>query len=251
MSCDTDDLVTRYIAVWNEPDAARRRERVAELWGEHGQSLQRVLDPRGIDAITARIATSYDKWVAGRDFEFRLSGTPQAHHDAVLCNWAMGPRGGAEVVSLGLSFLLLDGHGTLHSDLQFVEPPSTATRDQLALVERYVGVWNEGNGWRRLDRVATLWSERGEHVNPQQVHAGHDAITAEAARVYAMCGAQGQRFRCAGRVDGHHDAVRMDWELLDRDGTNVLAAGTNLLLLEADGQLQRDLQFDAPAQRLN
>ena len=250
MTIDTDALVARYIAVWNEPDAQRRRERVAELWGDSGQSLQRVLDPRGIDAITARVATSHDKWVVGRDFDFRLVGKPQAHHDAVLCNWAMGPRGGDEVVSLGLSFLLLDAHGLLHSDLQFVEPPPAPTPDQLALVERYVAVWNESDGMRRLDRVATLWSERGEHVNPQQAHAGCHEITAEAARVYAMCGARGQRFRCAGRVDGHHDAVRMDWELLDRDGASVLAAGTNLLLLEADGRLQRDVQFDALAQRL-
>src|SRR6185369_962945 len=119
MTLDTDSLVTRYIAVWNEPDAQRRRERVAELWGDSGQSLPRVLDPRGIDAISARVAASHDKWVAGRGFEFRLSGTPQAHHDAVRCNWAMGPRGGGDVVSLGLSFLLLDAHGLLHSDLQF------------------------------------------------------------------------------------------------------------------------------------
>jgi hypothetical protein len=250
MSFDTDRLVTRYIAVWNETDAQRRRERVAELWGDGGQSLQRVLDPRGVDAITARVAASHDKWIAGRGFEFRLSGVPQAHHDAVLCNWAMGPRGSDEVVSLGLSFLLLDADGRLHSDLQFVEPPSPPTREQTALVERYVAVWNDNDGMRRLDRVATLWSERGAHVNPQQVHMGTAEITAEAARVYAMCGAQGQRFRCAGRVEGHHGAVRMDWELLDRDGTSVLAAGTNLLLLEADGRLQRDVQFDAPAQRM-
>ena len=251
MTFDTDTLVARYIAVWNEADGARRRERVAELWGHSGQSLQRVLDPRGIDAITARVAASHDKWVAGRDFEFRLSGVPQAHHDAVLCNWAMGPRGSAEVGSLGLSFLLLDAHGQLHSDVQFGEPPPEATREQLELVERYVAVWNEGNAGRRLDRVATLWSERGAHVNPQQLHAGHDAITGEAARVYAMCGSKGQRFRCSGRVDGHHDAVRMDWELLDADTTSSLAAGTNLLLLAPDGRLQRDVQFDAPAQRLS
>ena len=251
MTLDTDSLVARYIAVWNEPDGARRRERVAELWGETGQSLQRVLDPRGIEAITARIAASHDKWVAGRNFEFRVSGVPQQHHDVVLCNWAMGPRGGAEVVSLGLSFLLLDAQGTLHSDLQFAEPPSAPTQQQLALVERYVAVWNESDGMRRLDHVATLWSERGEHVNPQHAHLGWHEITAEAARVYAMCGARGQRFRCAGRVDGHHDAVRMDWQLIDRDGSSVLAAGTNLLLLQADGRLQRDVQFDTPAQRLS
>jgi hypothetical protein len=247
----SNDLVARYIAVWNEPDRARRRERVAGLWGEHGQSLQRVLDPRGIDAIAARVALSYDKWIAGRGFGFRASGSPQAHHDAVMCNWAMGPAGSHDVVSLGLSFLLLDASGRLHSDLQFAEPPPAAAPEHDALVQGYVAVWNEADPGRRLDAVATLWSERGAHVNPQQACVGHDAVTAEAARVYAMCGAKGQRFRCAGRVDGHHGAVRMDWELIAADGTSVLAAGTNLLLLEPDGRLQRDVQFDVPAQRID
>jgi hypothetical protein len=163
----------------------------------------------------------------------------------------MGPPGSAEVVSLGLSFLLHDAHGRLHSDLQFAEPTPAALSAHEALVQRYVAVWNEPDPRRRLDAVATLWSEHGAHVNPQQAFSGHDAITAEAARVYAMCGAKGQRFRCAGRVDGHHDAVRMDWELVDADGASVLAGGTNLLLLQPDGRLQRDVQFDAPAQRLS
>ena len=26
------EFIDRYVAVWNEPDAERRRERIAELW---------------------------------------------------------------------------------------------------------------------------------------------------------------------------------------------------------------------------
>jgi hypothetical protein len=66
-----------------------------------------------------------------------------------------------------------------------------------------------------------------------------------------MCGAKGTRFRCAGRIDGHHGAVRMDWELLAVDGSPTGTGGTNLLLLSEDGRLQRDVQFDVPALRLN
>jgi len=247
---DTQTLVDRYIAVWNESEPTRRRERVAELWGVGGQSLQRVLDPRGIDAITARVTLSYDKWVAGRGLRFRASGQPQAHHDVVMCNWAMGAPDSGDVISLGLSFLLLDAGGRLHSDLQFAEPPPAPAAEHEALIERYVALWNEPDARRRLDRVATLWGEHGSHVNPQTAHVGAEAITAEAARVWAMCGALGQRFRCSGRIDGHHDAVRMDWELVDTDGVTPLAAGTNLLLLQPDGHVQRDVQFDAPAQRV-
>jgi hypothetical protein len=65
-----------------------------------------------------------------------------------------------------------------------------------------------------------------------------------------MCGAKGMAFHCAGRVDGHHGAVRMDWELLAADGSHAGAGGTNLLLLADDGRLQRDVQFDVPAKQL-
>jgi hypothetical protein len=33
---DLNELVSRYIAAWNEPDAGARRQAVAELWTEDG-----------------------------------------------------------------------------------------------------------------------------------------------------------------------------------------------------------------------
>ena len=111
-------------------------------------------------------------------------------------------------------------------------------------------MWNEPDPQAQRTRIGTLWQVDGAHVNSERSCVGHAAIEAEAARVYAMWGAHGQRFRCPGRIDGHHGAVRMDWELLVDDGTSVLAAGTNLLLLGADSRVQRDLQFDTPAKRL-
>jgi hypothetical protein len=36
---DLKELVDRYVAVWNEPDSARRREAVRELWTADGVQL--------------------------------------------------------------------------------------------------------------------------------------------------------------------------------------------------------------------
>jgi hypothetical protein len=245
-----NDFVERYVAVWNEPDSARRRERIAALWTSNGASLHRMLEPRGHAALEARVAASYDKWVHGRGCTFRSARHAFGHHDAVMCNWEMVAPEGA-VVSLGLSFLLLDPYGLVHTELQFPEPPPAPLPEHEALVERVVAMWNEPDRQARRVRIAALWQAGGAHVNSERNCVGHDAIDAEAARVYAMCGARGQRFRCPGRIDGHHGAVRMDWELLGDDGASVLAAGTNLLLLGADGRVQRDLQFDVPAKRLS
>jgi hypothetical protein len=246
---DLNDFVERYVAVWNEPDSERRRQRIAALWTLSGASLHRVLEPRGHAAIEARVAASYDKWVHGRGCTFRSARHAFGHHDAVMCNWEMvSPEG--KVISLGLSFLILDPHGLVHTELQFSEPPPAPLPEHETLVEQVVAMWNEPDPQARRHRIAELWQAAGAHVNSERTCVGHAAIEAEAARVYTMCGAHGQRFRCPGRVDGHHDAVRMDWELLADDGVSVLAAGTNLLLLGADGRVQRDLQFDTPAKRM-
>ena len=244
---DLNDFAERYVAVWNEPDSSRRRERIAALWTPGGASLQRVLEPRGHAAIEARIAASYDKWVHGRGYAFRHAGQAIGHHDALMCNWQMVAPDGTPI-SLGLSFLLLDPYGLVNTELQFPEPPPEPLPAHAALVERVVAMWNEPDPAARRERIVALWQSDGAHVNSQRTCSGHAAIEHEAARVWAMCGGHGQRFRCPGRIDGHHGAVRMDWELVGDDGASVLAAGTNLLL-GTDGRVQRDLQFDAPAMR--
>jgi len=247
---DLNDFVERYIAVWNEPDSERRRERIAALWTPGGASLQRVLEPRGHAAIEARVAASYDKWVHGRGHVFRRAGQAIGHHDAVMCNWQMVAADGT-VISLGLTFLLLDPSGLVNTELQFPEPPPAPLPEHEAPVQRVVAMWNEPDPAARRERIAALWQPDGAHVNSERTCRGHAAIEHEAARVWAMCGARGRRFRCPGRIDGHHGAVRMDWELVGDDGTSVLAAGTNLLLIGPDARVQRDLQFDVPALRVS
>lgn len=246
---DLNDFVDRYAAVWNEPDSQRRRERIAALWTLQGASLHRQLEPRGHAAIEARVAASYDKWVHGRGCTFRSAHHVVGHHDVVMCNWEMvSPQ--SEVISLGLSFLILDPSGLVHTELQFSEPPPAPLFEHEAVVDHLVAVWNEPDPEVRRQRIQTLWRPDGAHVNAERTHSGHAAIEAEVTRVYAMCGANGMAFRCAGRVDGHRGALRMDWELLTADGAPAGAGGTNLLLMSDDGRLQRDVQFDVAAKRL-
>jgi hypothetical protein len=43
------ELAKRYLALWNEPDAERRRRMIAELWAENGwHILQPPQEIRGI-----------------------------------------------------------------------------------------------------------------------------------------------------------------------------------------------------------
>ena len=61
-----EQLADRCMALWNEPDADRRRRLIAELWTEDGsqilqppQEMREIAAAGGHDELQARAATSY------------------------------------------------------------------------------------------------------------------------------------------------------------------------------------------------
>ncbi len=60
---DINAFVERYIAIWNEPNAERRREIVRALWQEDATHLSRTIEAIGHTGIESRVANAYEKWV--------------------------------------------------------------------------------------------------------------------------------------------------------------------------------------------
>jgi hypothetical protein len=88
---DITDLIDRYIAMWNETDAARRRDLIARTWTETASYLDPVLQgegPAGIDAMVATVQQRYP------GYRFRRTGAVDAHHDRVRFRWELAPEGG-------------------------------------------------------------------------------------------------------------------------------------------------------------
>src|SRR5919198_6307494 len=85
------ELAEKYVALWNEPDANRRRRMITELWREDGRhilqppeeiraiaarpglALTATLEARGYEEIAARAASADEHWGApqGRSFPGR------------------------------------------------------------------------------------------------------------------------------------------------------------------------------------
>src|SRR5215212_11991583 len=83
------ELAEKYLALWNEPDADRRRRMIAELWTEDGRhilqppqeiraiaaqpgiGLTATLEARGYREIEARVASAYEHWVGSEGVSFR------------------------------------------------------------------------------------------------------------------------------------------------------------------------------------
>ncbi|MQY10978.1 hypothetical protein SRB5_10920 [Streptomyces sp. RB5] len=137
---DTDihDLTDRYVALWNEPDAERRRTTIRELWSDdavhvlqppqeilqsaEGLGFDRlVLEARGHRALEFRVTRAYEEFVAPGTFAFRSRGNADRLHDIVKFGWEMTHRDGGEVAAVGLEILVLGPDGRIVGDYQFIE----------------------------------------------------------------------------------------------------------------------------------
>ena len=134
---DPKELVDRYVAVWNEADAERRRKAVRELWTEDGVQLleppQEVrqtaatlgmtptLEARGHDALEVRVTRSYEDFIAPGEFIFRARDNAARLNDVVKFNWEMVRTSDGTVAAVGLEIFLLDEDGRIRIDHQFIE----------------------------------------------------------------------------------------------------------------------------------
>jgi hypothetical protein len=115
---DLDGFVERYMAMWNEPDAARRRALVEELWAPSARNATPTLEAVGHDEIAARVTRAYDTFVGTGEHRFEEHVSFVAHHGAVRVWWQMVRTDGT-VAAVGQEFLALDDDGRILSDHQF------------------------------------------------------------------------------------------------------------------------------------
>ena len=119
---ELDSFLTRYVAMWHEPDAQRRRAIVASLWAEDAENTTRRFEVRGLDAIFARVTRAHEEWVAEKGFIFRPAGYPDAHHNVVKFVWEMVPSAGGPIEARGLDVFVLREDGRIRALYQFSEP---------------------------------------------------------------------------------------------------------------------------------
>jgi hypothetical protein len=130
-------LADKYLALWNEPDADRRRRMIAELWTEEGRhvlqppdeiraiaarpglGLPATLEARGHGEIEARAASAYAHWVGSEGLSFRGRDDAERLADVVKFHWEAVTKDG-EVFAVGLNFLVVTADGRIERDYTFV-----------------------------------------------------------------------------------------------------------------------------------
>jgi hypothetical protein len=115
----SNEIVERYMALWNEEDNDTRRELIEQLWVEDGVQLLSSREYRGYDELEERVTGAHKQFVETEGYIFRRAGEVQEHHGAIKLDWEMVPAGGGGVAGTGTVFLLLSEDGRIQTDYQF------------------------------------------------------------------------------------------------------------------------------------
>jgi hypothetical protein len=126
-----------YVALWNEADAARRRQLIAELWADDGRhilqppqeirdvaaqpgiAMTATLHAQGHDEIEARATSVYEHWVRAEGLTFRGRDDADRLDDVIKLHWE-GVAADGTVAAVGLSFLVIAADGRIGRDYTFI-----------------------------------------------------------------------------------------------------------------------------------
>jgi hypothetical protein len=118
---EIEELVQRFVAVWNETDPAARRATIETLWAPDGRHLMGQQDVQGYDALEARVIASHERSVVQGGNIFRPATAIQTLPEIVKFRWDMVRKDGGELVSAGVGLLRLDDKRRIVCDYLFAE----------------------------------------------------------------------------------------------------------------------------------
>ena len=105
-----EEIVEGYFTMWNELDAARRRDVTTATWVYDARYVDPMFAAEGRDGLDALVAGVHEQFPGHR---FQQVGAVDAHHDRARWNWELAPAGGGTPVAAGVDFALLAPDGRL------------------------------------------------------------------------------------------------------------------------------------------
>ncbi len=113
-----DNVVERYIAIWNETDVERRRDLIAQTWDDKSSYVDPLFSADGHEGIDALVAGFQQQFPEHR---FRLSSDVDQHHDRLRFSWELvEPVGGVAIVK-GTDFGRVTSDGRLQVITGFLD----------------------------------------------------------------------------------------------------------------------------------
>ena len=117
------------------------------------------------------------------------------------------------------------------------------TEDLANLIERYVELWNEPDPEVRRRTIRELWHPQGANYTASMQAIGYDALDARVTSAYDNYVGTGQyRFRAGLPAVEHHNAAKVQWEMVNLADDTVASVGLEFLVLDG-GRIVSDHQF--------
>jgi hypothetical protein len=232
-------LIDRYVAVWNEPDRDARRCRIESVWAPGGTTCYRLLDAHGYEAIEARVAGSWERWLREGKYTFRPVRAV-SHRNAIKFEFAMVATGDGKAKAQGLCYLLLDADGRIAQDYQF-NPSIDEAAD---LTKRYLAPWNEPDAGFRRSSLAALWARDCTYFDAKTQTRGLEQLSRKVTDAHRSFVGKGHVLAPADRSQRHHDVAHIGWRIPLGDGRAGAVAGSTLLIMDGSGRIATGYQFD-------
>jgi hypothetical protein len=112
------------------------------------------------------------------------------------------------------------------------------------LVNDYVAAWNEGDPVRRRERIASVWAADGRTCHRLADSHGYEEIEQRVVGSWRRWISEGKYLFRPAWWRSHHDVVQLRFELIRREDGAVEARGLSFLLLDAEGRVRCDYQFN-------
>lgn len=112
-----------------------------------------------------------------------------------------------------------------------------------AILERYINIWNETDATCRRNVIRELWEENGVQFTGEHEYRGYTELEERVASAHEEFVQKGGFvFKLAG-TDGHHNALKLVWDMVPASGGEVAGTGIIFLVLGDDGRISLDYQF--------
>jgi hypothetical protein len=234
------DLTDRYVAVWNEPDRDTRRRRIEGVWAPDGATCYRLLDACGHEAIEARVAGSWERWLREGKYIFRPVRAI-AHDKAIRFEFAMVATAAGRIEAQGLCYLLLDRDGRIARDYQF----NPTVNDAADLADKYLTPWNEADAGLRQRLLADHWTTDCAYFDGETETRGLAALAGKMTEAHRSLVAARHVLASAQRSQRHHNVAHIAWQTQFSDGRGAGRAGSTLLVMDENRRIAAGYQFDA------
>jgi SnoaL-like protein len=113
------ELAERYIASWNERDAAKRLDLVAKTYTESASYVDAHRDGKGHESLVRMIGAVHERFP--ETYRFRLASEVEAHHDVMRFRWEAGGIPEAPLHFGGTDVCVIAEDGRLQSVTGFTD----------------------------------------------------------------------------------------------------------------------------------